>query len=175
MSTSWWRKLLFTRPIRRTARPKLWVEPLEHRDTPAIYAAAVGAGSAPVAGASAVSVAVGDVNADGTPDVVAGAGTGGGPEVTVFDGKTGSVLLDEFAFEDTFRGGVHVSAGDVDGDGKADVTAGAGAGGGPRVVVLSGATGDMIRSVYAYDAAGRNGGMANVYVDGTGSAKLATV
>ncbi|MBN9517290.1 VCBS repeat-containing protein, partial [bacterium] len=43
-----------------------------------------------------------------------------------------------FVFEDTLRNGVYITAGDVDGDGFADVIAGGGPGGGPRVYAISG-------------------------------------
>ena len=45
---------------------------------------------------------------------------------------------DFFAFEQTLRNGVFVAAGDLDGDGFAEVIAGGGPGGGPRVLALSG-------------------------------------
>jgi hypothetical protein len=129
----------------------------------------------PFAGAQAVSVAAGDVNGDGAPDVIAGAGTGGGPEVIAFDGKTGAVLLHQFAFEDTFHGGVVLSSADLNGDGKADVIVGAGVTGGPRIVVFSGSNGTVLQNFFASDEAARNGVRATAYKGGSGSTELVTV
>jgi hypothetical protein len=104
-----------------------------------------------------VYVAVGDVNGDGTPDIITGAGQGGGPHVKVFDGRTGVTIDSFFAYDATFRGGVTVAAGDVNGDGKADIITGAGQGGGPHVKVFSGATGALIRQFMAFDTTLRGG------------------
>jgi hypothetical protein len=89
--------------------------------------------------------AVGDVNGDGVGDLIVAAGFGGGPRVAGYDGRTvrfgatpAPVFADFFAFEDTLRNGVFIAAGDVDGDGFADLVIGAGPGGGPRVLALSG-------------------------------------
>lgn len=90
--------------------------------------------------------AVGDVNGDGTPDLIVTAGFGGGPRISILDGTTilsgnrRNLVPDFFAFEQNLRNGVYATLGDVDGDGKADLILGAGPGGGPRVLVLSGAT-----------------------------------
>lgn len=97
-----------------------------------------------------VYVAVGDVNGDGFADVITGAGASGGPHVKVFDGLTGATIYSFFAYDPAFRGGVTVAAGDIDGDGRADIITGAGPGGGPHVEVFSGATGGLIRSFFAY-------------------------
>jgi hypothetical protein len=99
-----------------------------------------------------VFVAAGDVDGDGRADVVTGAGAGGGSHVRVFSGSTGSFLRDFFAFDDAFRGGVSVAAGDVNGDGKADIVVGAGPGGGPVVKVYDGATGELLDTFLAFDA-----------------------
>lgn len=98
-----------------------------------------------------VYVAAGDVNRDGYADVIVGAGEGGSARVRVFDGTNlKHVLVDRMVFEPTFRGGVRVAAGDVDGDGAADIVAGAGPGGAPRVVVFR--PGGELASFFAYDA-----------------------
>ncbi len=103
-----------------------------------------------------VRVAVGDVNGDGKADVITGAGPGGGPHVRVFDGAqllAGHVveLKSFFAYDGSFTGGVYVAAGDVNGDGKADLVTGAGPGGGPHVRVFDGLTLAGIGSFFAYD------------------------
>ncbi len=105
-----------------------------------------------------VRVAAADVNGDGAPDVITGAGPGGGPHVKVFDGLTGQTIASYFAYSANFTGGVFVAAGDVNGDGHADIITGAGAGGGPHVKVFDGQTLQTLRSFFAY-AAGFSGGV----------------
>jgi hypothetical protein len=104
-----------------------------------------------------VSVAQGDINGDGVPEVIVGAGDGGSPLINVFDLRTGGLIKTFFAFDPGFRGGVHAAAGDVNGDGKADIIAGAGNTGAPQVVVFDGVNGAVLRSFYAYDPGFRGG------------------
>ena len=78
-------------------------------------------------------VAGGDFNSDGFDDIVVGAGSGGGPEVRIFDGRTGNVITQFFAYDQSFRGGVTVAVGDIDGSGFESLVTGAGAGGGSHV------------------------------------------
>ena len=79
-----------------------------------------------------------DFDGDGVNDIVAAAGPGGGPRVSIFSGANANVLLDFFAYNTSFSGGVFVASGDVTGDGVADLVTGAGATGGPHVIVWDG-------------------------------------
>jgi len=102
-----------------------------------------------------VYVAAGDVTGDGFADVITGAGPGGAPQVRVFDGVTGSPIpgpLGTFlAYDASFPGGVRVGAGDLNGDGRAEVITGAGPGGGPHVRVWDAASGREIYGLYGFD------------------------
>jgi hypothetical protein len=125
-----------------------------------------------------VTVAVGDVTGDAVPDLIVGAGNGGGPRVRVFNGVTirtgfnaeSAVVADFFAFESSQRGGVTVASGRFNGTNFDEVVVGAGPGGGPRVRVLDGQTlttqgrtytseriGDTVANFFAYEPSLRTG------------------
>jgi len=91
-------------------------------------------------------VSVGDINGDGADDLVVAAGFGGGPRVSVLDGKAVArnvrqqLTADFFAFEPSLRNGVYLTVADINADGMDDLVFGAGPGGGPRIITLSGKT-----------------------------------
>ncbi|MFN6050095.1 MAG: FG-GAP repeat domain-containing protein, partial [Planctomycetia bacterium] len=87
-----------------------------------------------------VSVSLADVNGDGRLDIVTGTGKGGGPHVIAFDGMSGRQILSFMAYNPAFRGGVFVAAGDMNGDGYAEIVTGTGVGGGPHVGVFDSRT-----------------------------------
>jgi hypothetical protein len=100
--------------------------------------------------AGGVYVAVGDVDNDAAGEVIVGAGAGSPPWVSVF-AADGTGLSSFLAYDPQFLGGVRVAAGDLNGDGMADIVTGAGAGGGPHVKVFSGSSFDPIASFEAFD------------------------
>ncbi|HET6574743.1 MAG TPA: FG-GAP-like repeat-containing protein [Fimbriiglobus sp.] len=120
--------------------------------------------------AGAVRTATADVTGDGVPDLIGGAGPGGGPAVRVLDGTTQAVLANFFAFEPTFTGGVFVAAADLDGDGKAEVVVTPDRGGGPVVAVFDGTGAERGRFLGIDDPAFRGGArpaLGDVNGDGT--------
>lgn len=100
-----------------------------------------------------LTVAVADVTGDGRADIVTGAGVGSLSQVKVFDGKQlmptatkmgQAVAMRNFiAFNDGYRGGVNVAAGDVNGDGKAEIAVSRQRGT-ADVAVFNGATGGVM-------------------------------
>lgn len=86
-------------------------------------------------------VAVADITGNGLNEIIVGAGEGGGPRVVAigFDafgigvGNPFTKIADFFAYEDAFRGGVRVAAGDTQGIGRANIITAPGKGGGPVI------------------------------------------
>lgn len=122
-----------------------------------------------------VLVATGDVTGDGVDDIITGTGVGGGPRVRIFDGATGQPVRDFFPYEDSFRGGVLVAAGDTNGDGFAEIITGTGVGGGPRVQVFDGVTQKLLANFFAYEDTFRGGVLvAAGDITGDGKAEIIT-
>ncbi len=103
---------------------------------------------------------------------VVGANAGGGPHVRVFSTR-GIEIASFFVYAETFRGGVNVAIGDVDGDGEDEVVTAPGPGGGPQIRVFS-LSGDFEKDFFAYDTGFRGGvNIAVGDVDG-GKAEIVT-
>jgi len=117
-----------------------------------------------------VYVAAGDINGDGRIDVIAGAGAANAPVVRVFDGRTNSDLAIFTAYDTSFQGGVYVAAGDVNGDGKADIAVGPATGMAPLVRVFSGANQTVLHEFFAFDP-GFMGGVSVAAGDFNGDGK----
>jgi hypothetical protein len=106
-----------------------------------------------------VRVAVGDVNGDGIPDILAASGPGDSSEVRIFDGRDHHLLRTFSPFGRRDRGGLAISAGTVDTDGLADIAVGNSAG---MVKVFSGADGSLLARFSSRGTSFRRGTGLNV-------------
>ncbi|MBU1203229.1 S8 family serine peptidase [Patescibacteria group bacterium] len=67
-----------------------------------------------------VNIATGDVDGNGTLEIVTAPMAGGGPHIRVFDYQ-GNLLYEFFAYDAAFAGGVNVALGDVNNDEKDEI------------------------------------------------------
>ncbi len=101
--------------------------------------------------AGGVRTAVGDVDGDGTPDIITAPGAGRGPQVRVFHGITGAMIRQFDAYLPGMTSGVFVTAGDLNGDGRAEIITSPDMGGGPHVKIFNGADLSVLFQFMAYD------------------------
>ncbi len=104
-----------------------------------------------------VRVAVADVNGDGQDDIITVPGFGGAPIIKIFSGTDGTLISQKMIFEDTFRGGLYVDAGDSAQLGYAQILVGAGFNGGPRVNLYDAVRDISLLNYFAYDPNFRGG------------------
>ncbi|MBI2427094.1 MAG: VCBS repeat-containing protein [Candidatus Kerfeldbacteria bacterium] len=120
----------------------------------------------------------GDIDGDGTREVVTATGTGYGPHIRGYE-VDGTLLDDYFAYDTSFRGGVNVAVGDVNGDGRDDViTAPQSGASNVQVYTYSPVTEEFSRLAWkmTYDAGYKGGvNLAVADLDGDQSAEIITV
>ena len=118
-----------------------------------------------------------DFNGDGVADLVVGTGPGRATQVVVLDGVTQKQLFTVDPFEATFTGGVYVAAGDLNGDGFADLAVTPNEGGGPRARVFNGKGFTQIADFFGIDDAKFRGGaraaIGNITGDGNADLVIA--
>jgi len=102
-----------------------------------------------------IYVEAGDLDGDGSDEIVTGTDYGGGPHVRVFKAD-GSVVSSFFAYDPNFRGGVRVAVADLDNNGTSEIYTAAGPGGGPHLRVFN-TSGTVIGGFFPFEESAENG------------------
>jgi len=122
-----------------------------------------------------INLSVGDLENDGSVEIVTGTEYGAGPQLRIFNKDGNLIHPGFFAYDEKFRGGVHVALGDVNDDGKLEVISGAGRSGGPHIRIFN-KDGVLINpGFFAYNEAFRGGVyVATGDVDGDRKTEIVT-
>ncbi|MDD5567370.1 MAG: S8 family serine peptidase [Patescibacteria group bacterium] len=105
--------------------------------------------------------------------IITGTKKGGGPEVRVFD-SSGKFLKSFNAYSDSFRGGINVATGDVNGDGDTEIVTSTREGGIPTIKVFNENGDNLGLDFDAYDSKFRGGiNIAVGDIEGDGPAEIA--
>ncbi len=118
--------------------------------------------------AGGFSLAAGNVTGGMGQELVIGAGTGVAPTVSVFNNQF-QQLYKWNAFEPSFRGGISVATGDVNGNGKDEIIVGAGPGKKPLIRIFNAKGNLLYPQIQAYNSFNTPGiqvGAADVDFDG---------
>lgn len=99
-----------------------------------------------------------DFTGNGVADTVVGTGPGIATQVKILDGVSGNELFVFNPFEAAFTGGIYVTTGDLNGDGVPDLIITPDEGGGPRVMVISGSSFEVIFDFFGIDDEAFRGG-----------------
>ena len=102
-----------------------------------------------------VDLTLGDVDGDGKAEIIVSSGSGNTSTVEIWKGD-GTKLGEFIAYSEAFKGGVFVSAGDINSDSKAEIITGAGYRGGPQVRGFDG-NGNNSFNFFAGDSNSRSG------------------
>jgi len=102
-----------------------------------------------------VNIVAADINNDGSEEIITAPQSGGGPHVRVLNSRAQEISW-FMAYLDSFRGGVNLAAGDVDGDGQTEIITAAGPGGGPHIRVFD-YQGNLESQFFAYIDSFRGG------------------
>lgn len=104
-----------------------------------------------------VRIAVGDVNEDGRPEIVTAPGPGMESAINVFNGSGEKISKETVVYAKSFTGGAHVTIGDLDKDGSAEIVVSPGPGGGPHIRIFDGNLTNHGDDFFAYDASMTDG------------------
>jgi len=125
-----------------------------------------------------INVAVGDVNGDDRAEIITSMRQNGDSNIKIFKVDGTNLKLDYYAYDKTYKGGVNITTGDINGDGKAEIITAPAGGSVPTVRIFGLVNGKMVRILpdfLAYDKNFRGGVAVSVGdINGDGKGEIVT-